>query len=162
MTIKYSAGTTGALIIHLTFIKICKIIKYQVTSNQRSTDFISMEQLNWNKAFALEQLSGDEALLCTCIEVFWDAMMNDLYAIASALKQKDIQGIIDAAHSLKGAAANIGMERISSVAMELEDDAISDNLYAVEEKLTLLEQLAKGVKNIIQNQCSGLGASQSA
>ncbi len=153
---------TAGLIIHLTFFKICKIIKYQVTSNQRSTDFISMEQLNWNKAFAIEQLSGDEALLCTCIEVFWDAMMNDLYAIASALKQKDIQGIIDAAHSLKGAAANIGMERISSVAMELEDDAISDNLYAVQEKLTLLEQLAKGVKNIIQNQCSGLGSSQSA
>ncbi len=120
-----------------------------------------MEQLNWNKAFAIEQLSGDEALLCTCIEVFWDAMMNDLYAIASALKQKDIQGIKDAAHSLKGAAANIGMERISSVAMELEDDAISDNLYAVKEKLTLLKQLAKGVKNIIQNQCSELRSSQS-
>ena len=69
-----------------------------------------MADLLWNKEFALEQTAGDEELLAELLVLFKDSSASDFALLQQAVAAQDTEGVVRAAHSLKGASASLGIE----------------------------------------------------
>ena len=104
-----------------------------------------MTDLRWNKAFALEQTGGDEELLEELLVLFRDSSVSDYAQLQQAVAANDAAGAMRAAHSLKGAAASLGIEGIRQLALDMEADARNNSVAVARAHLTamgdLLEQL---------------------
>ncbi|ADW17956.1 Hpt domain protein [Desulfobulbus propionicus DSM 2032] len=107
-----------------------------------------MADLHWNKAFALEQTAGDEELLEELLLLFKDSSASDLEQLRRAVGAGDAEEVVRAAHSLKGAAASLGIEGIRQLAMTMETDARQGSLAVAQEKLSLMAELLDQLKNI--------------
>lgn len=102
-----------------------------------------MEKSQWDKNFALEQAGGDEELLQELLDIFKDSSHKDFLSIENGVKNKDMQLVCGAAHSIKGAAASLGMEAIRDVAYAIEKDCRAGSLntaFAQKEELGELLQ----------------------
>ncbi len=82
-----------------------------------------MSTLQWDRAFALEQTAGDEELLEELLILFKDSSADDFKKLCRAAKSGDAEGVMSAAHSLKGASASLGIEGIRVLALEMETEA---------------------------------------
>ncbi len=105
-----------------------------------------MVSLQWNKEFALEQTADDQELLDELLILFIDSSASDFQQLQEAIATHNTEGILTAAHSIKGAAASLGIEGIRIVAMEIEEYARGTQASgSIEEKVAklgeLLEQL---------------------
>lgn len=87
--------------------------------------------LNWDKAFAMEQAADDAELFQELLEIFKQACCDDLAAIKAGLDEGDAKRVYIAAHSMKGAAASLGMLTIKDLAQGMEMAARSGNLAVV-------------------------------
>lgn len=74
-----------------------------------------------DRAAALERVEGDVELLQELVELFLADAPERMAEIRSALAACDGEGLQQAAHSLKGAAANLSALALASVAKHLED-----------------------------------------
>lgn len=68
-----------------------------------------------------EIASGDRDFERELIEIFIASARNHLRALDSALRKRDFSLVEQEAHSLKGASANIGAERMKEIALEIEE-----------------------------------------
>jgi HPt (histidine-containing phosphotransfer) domain-containing protein len=100
-----------------------------------------MTALDWDKAFAMEQAADDADLLEELLEIFKDSFKSDIGLIEQGLDEKDAPKISAAAHSIKGAAASLGIQGINDVALSIEMDSRSGGLDVAAEKLPLLQEL---------------------
>ena len=107
-----------------------------------------MADLQWNKAFALEQTAGDEELLEELLTLFQDSSTSDLELLRQAVAAGDAAGIVRAAHSLKGAAASLGIEGVRQVAAEMEADARQNSITIAQEKLSFMADLLGQLKDM--------------
>lgn len=103
----------------------------------------------WDRAFALEQSSDDEELLRELLNLFHDSSASDLAKIKEGAAQGDAGVMGDASHSIKGAAASLGIESIRAVASELEKAGRSGDLAGAKKLLPDLESLLRQFKSII-------------
>jgi len=107
-----------------------------------------MEDLQWDRSFALEQAGDDEEILEELLTLYRDSSAADLGKIEEGLKAGNAEAVADAAHSIKGASASLGIEAIRQLAHDIEKagrsgdlDFIRNNLQklgALLEKATLL------------------------
>lgn len=79
-----------------------------------------MADLEWDRNFALEQSGDDEEMLAELLVLFRDSSASDLARINEGLAAGNPVKVADAAHSIKGAAASLGVEGVRKVAAELE------------------------------------------
>ncbi|MGD9950358.1 MAG: Hpt domain-containing protein [Desulfobulbus sp.] len=100
-----------------------------------------MADLQWNKAFALEQTAGDEELLEELLILFKDSAAADLEQLRQAITADDAPGVVRAAHSLKGASASLGIEGIREVAMAMESDARGGSTTVALKKIGEMSEL---------------------
>lgn len=107
-----------------------------------------MADLQWDRAFALEQVGEDEELLKELLEVFHDASASDLNKIKEGVQQSDLEAVGDAAHSIKGASASLGIEGIRAVAAELERAGRSGDEILSRTLLPQLEQLLAACRGL--------------
>jgi len=82
-----------------------------------------MSDLLWNREFALEQTAGDEELLDELLVLFKDSSAQDFEQLCRAAEAGEAAGVVAAAHSIKGAAASLGIEGVRLLALEIETDA---------------------------------------
>ncbi|HEY3307106.1 MAG TPA: response regulator [Desulfuromonadaceae bacterium] len=82
----------------------------------------------WDKAAILERLMEDEDLTMEIAEAFLVDIPHQLQALKAFLAAGDILGAERQAHTIKGASANVGGERLRAVALELEKAAKARNL----------------------------------
>jgi HPt (histidine-containing phosphotransfer) domain-containing protein len=76
------------------------------------------------------------------LEVFVPTAQADIGKIGAARQKGDAGAAEEAAHSLKGAAGNLGFVEMSETARRVEIDARNNDLAAIERALPLLaEQL---------------------
>lgn len=73
---------------------------------------------------ALDMVDGERELLEEVIGLFRDNTADRIADLVSAVAAADARAIANAAHSIKGAAANICAERIRALADELEKVAL--------------------------------------
>jgi len=95
----------------------------------------------WDRDFALEQAADDEELLAELIDLFHDSSASDLAAIKEGALSADTAAIGDAAHSIKGASASLGIEGIRSVAADIEKAGRAGDLEKAKSYLPMLEEL---------------------
>ena len=100
-----------------------------------------MTALDWDKAFAMEQAADDADLLAELLEIFKDSFTSDVGLIEQGINEKDALKISAAAHSIKGAAASLGIQGINDVALTIEMDSRSGGLDVASEKLPHLQEL---------------------
>lgn len=98
-----------------------------------------MSKLQWDRAFALEQTAGDEELLDELLILFKDSSADDYKKLCQAAKSGDAEGVMAAAHSLKGASASLGVEGIRVLALEMETEARNGSVDCA---LTKAEEMA--------------------
>lgn len=84
-----------------------------------------------NVAQALERMEGDRELLEELAHLFTDEWPKSAAEIEAALKAGDATQLERLAHGLKGAAANVGAERLSTAALEMEKMSAARNLKSI-------------------------------
>ncbi|HEB70626.1 MAG TPA: Hpt domain-containing protein [Desulfobulbus sp.] len=107
-----------------------------------------MSSLQWNRAFALEQTAGDEELLEELLVLFKDSSADDHKKLCQAAASGDAEGVVAAAHSLKGASASLGIEGIRVLALEIETAARAGSVACALEKEKALAELLLEMDNI--------------
>ena len=92
-----------------------------------------------------ENLGLEEEEYLELIELFIETGMSDLNNLRSAIEGGSAEKAVRAAHSLKGAAINLGFIELSEIAKKIEEKARNDRLettaeaaQALQEKLDIL------------------------
>jgi CheY-like chemotaxis protein/HPt (histidine-containing phosphotransfer) domain-containing protein len=98
----------------------------------------------WDRAGMLERLMDDEDLAAQIVGAFRDDLSARLAAVVRCLTAGDAPGAVLQFHTIKGAAANVGAERLRAVAGNLEAAAQVGDLVAVQAGLpALLDQVER-------------------
>jgi len=105
-----------------------------------------MSELLWNKEFAQEQTAGDKELLDELLILFNDSSAGDYEKLSQAAEAGDAEGVVAAAHSLKGASASLGIEGIRALALEIETAAREGSVDCALAKKETLAELLNGIK----------------
>ncbi len=100
-----------------------------------------MEDLQWDRSFALEQAGDDEEILEELLRLYRDSSAADLGKIHEGLKSHDAEAVADAAHSIKGASASLGIEAIRQLAHDMEKAGRNGDLNFVRDNLQKIEAL---------------------
>jgi histidine phosphotransfer protein HptB len=100
-----------------------------------------MNTLSWNKEFALEQAADDAELLRELLEIFKGSFYSDLTLIKEGIQKGNMKQVYSASHSIKGAAASLGIEGIRGIALDIEVDSRNGSLAVAKEKIHNLEDM---------------------
>ena len=89
-----------------------------------------------------ENVGVEEEEYLELIELFIETGMSDLDTLSSAIKEKNADKAAHAAHSLKGAASNLGLMELYEAAKKIEEGIRNDRLEeTAEDAQTLKEKL---------------------
>ena len=102
-----------------------------------------MAELDWDRNFALEQSGDDEEMLAELLVLFRDSSASDLARINDGLAAQDAVAMADAAHSIKGASASLGVEGVRKISAELEKQGRAGDLSQGKELAAQLAALLK-------------------
>jgi CheY-like chemotaxis protein/HPt (histidine-containing phosphotransfer) domain-containing protein len=108
------------------------------------------EVLSWDKVGLIERLMGDEELAITLANLFIEDIPPQIDLLKQAIVNQDIPGIKLLAHTIKGSAANIGAEKIRTMAYIIEKAAIDNNLAAAKDNVDTLRQMAEQFNDCIK------------
>ena len=100
-----------------------------------------MNALKWDKEFALEQAADDAELLKELLEIFKDSLQSDVQRMQQGLVEGSAAKISAAAHSIKGAAASLGIVGIHEIALQVELDGRAGGLDVARAKIEELRSL---------------------
>ncbi len=100
-----------------------------------------MSELKWDKEFALEQAADDAELLDELLQIFKDSFQADLQLMQQGLAENSPAKICNAAHSIKGASASLGIHGINEIAQQVEEDSRGGGLEIAREKIEMLQAL---------------------
>ncbi len=98
-----------------------------------------MVDLQWDRDFAMEQAGEDEELLAELLVLLCESSASDLAKIKSGYGKGDVKLMGEAAHSIKGAAASLGIEKLRDIASDMEKAGRDDDLVAASSLLSSLE-----------------------
>lgn len=91
-----------------------------------------MSDLKWDRDFAREQSGEDPELLAELLMLLSESSKSDLQKIKDGLAAEDGQAVADAAHSIKGAAASLGVEGLRLAAYEIEKKGRAKQLGGID------------------------------
>ncbi len=94
-------------------------------------------------------LELDEEEYRSILDLFVETSRTDLAAIKTAVARGDATAAGRAAHSLKGAAANLGLSDLSSTAHEIEEKSRESRLHETRETVLSLEEHLAAVERLL-------------
>lgn len=109
----------------------------------------AVEILKWDKPSALMRAADDEGLLIELLALLVDATEQSLAEIKASLASGDAASVMGSAHSIKGSAANLSVEAIRELALEMEAAGRADDLAAVEKMIPRMERLIDQLKILV-------------
>jgi HPt (histidine-containing phosphotransfer) domain-containing protein len=98
----------------------------------------------------LDRLMGDEEMAQTMIEIFLDDIPKQIESLKRSLEASDAETVKRIAHSIKGAAANIGGKVLRELAGEIEKACKDGNFESVNDCYPELEHQFNRLKEAIQ------------
>jgi len=108
------------------------------------------EAVVFDQSGVLERMMDDSELATLVFETFLVDTPLQIEALQSSLESEDVQASIRNAHTIKGAASNVGGERLRKVAAEMEKAACAGDLSAVIDRMAELQvrflQLQEAIK----------------
>ena len=88
-----------------------------------------------------KNLGLEESEFFEMTELFVEVSLSDLDRLEAALKRGDADEVVEAAHSIKGAAVNLGFQEISDVAQGIEMNAREKNLDSAPEATQKIREM---------------------
>jgi len=120
--------------------------------NQKAEEGLEAPPVVFNRAGMLERLMGDEELANELIEPFLADMRRQIEVLRSYLESGDAAGAERQAHTIKGAAANMGGQALRALAFELEKAGKIGDMESMKTRLneldTTFEELKQAMKEI--------------
>lgn len=107
-----------------------------------------MNTLKWDKKFALEQAADDAELLQELLELFKDSFQSDIHLIEQGLAAEEAAKVCRAAHSIKGAAASLGIQGIYEIVLAIEEESKAGGLGSARNNLSLLKTMREELANL--------------
>jgi HPt (histidine-containing phosphotransfer) domain-containing protein len=105
-----------------------------------------MSGLNWNKAFALEQCENDPELLRELLTILKQSCSNDIRLMRQGIDSDNPSQVRCAAHSIKGAAASLGVTALRDIALCIELDAQNGTMSIAKGKISQLSGMIEELK----------------
>jgi PAS domain S-box-containing protein len=102
----------------------------------------------WDKSKILERLMDDEDLVTTIMEGFLGDIPVQIEKLEQCLRKGDCKGGERQAHTIKGAAANVGGGALQNIARDVEKECMDGNL---EEALLKLEELKRRFERLSED-----------
>jgi two-component system sensor histidine kinase/response regulator len=99
----------------------------------------------WNKSEALGRIGGDEELLQELCQIFLEESPKLLQKLRQAVASGDSDGVMRAAHSLKGESSYLGAGGTSQAARQLEEIGRSKDLSRAPDIVAVLEREVAGL-----------------
>ena len=97
-----------------------------------------------------ENLGLGEDEFLEMVELFLDTSASDLSKLQAALDQENAQGVVEAAHSIKGASITMGFVEAHEAAKEIEENARNDNLETIADYLQVLKKKLDEIAEVAQ------------
>ena len=94
----------------------------------------------FNRQELLDRIGGDAECLGKLIEMFVGSVIDRLALLKSAIEREDKAAIRMHAHTIRGAAANVGAGAMASLSEAIENDSVSGKLDDVQRLYSLLEK----------------------
>ena len=94
-----------------------------------------------------ESLGLEESEFIEIVEIFLETAYMDVKKLEDAHRSQDPKAVSEAAHSLKGAAANLGFMEMASLSSKLEASAIKKDISGVPSAIPLLHGLLTQIKD---------------
>ncbi len=94
------------------------------------------------------KLGLDEEDFQELVELFVTTSLADIDKIKAGVLSNNAQDAAGAAHSIKGAAGNLGFNDIYSLSMDMEMQAKNGSLENFDEKLKSLEEQVTSLNNV--------------
>jgi CheY-like chemotaxis protein len=95
---------------------------------------------SWNKTEALDRIGGDEVLLRDLCHIFLEESPKLLQKLQQAVAAGDSDGVMRAAHSLKGESSYLGAGGTSEAARQLEQMGRNQDLSCAANTLAVLQR----------------------
>ncbi|MEJ2039936.1 MAG: Hpt domain-containing protein [Desulfosarcinaceae bacterium] len=96
-----------------------------------------------------EDLGLDEDEYRELIELFIDTGSAEFDSLQAAFAESDFEQMSRSAHTIKGAAGNLGLMDVQSVAKIIEDNAVNKTLDGVAEAMQTLGEKFKVIDGFI-------------
>jgi CheY-like chemotaxis protein/HPt (histidine-containing phosphotransfer) domain-containing protein len=93
----------------------------------------------WDKAGMLARLMDDEPLAMGILEVFLEDMPQQIQSLQAFVDGGDAKGAERQAHTITGASANVGGERMRSVALAIEEAVRTGDLPGINAQIGALQ-----------------------
>jgi len=99
----------------------------------------SQRTIVFDKAGMLERLMHDDDMISAVLKAFLGDIPTQIEALKKMLEAEDVSGVERQAHTIKGAASNVGGESLREVAGEMERGSRTGDLISVKERMGELE-----------------------
>lgn len=103
----------------------------------------------------LDRMKGNRRLAGKLIDGFLSEMPNEIHTLKEHVGRGDVASAGIAAHSIKGAAACVGAERVKAIALHMERAADSGDLSVIGASLMELEDRMKEFSKVIMEEWHG-------
>jgi HPt (histidine-containing phosphotransfer) domain-containing protein len=107
------------------------------------------EQQLFDLGGVMSRMMGDRELAAAVMGAFLDDMPRQIEALKEYLQTGNQEGCARQAHSVKGAASNVGGERLRAVALVMEKAADAGDLSIVAEQMKNLEDQFSFLRNAV-------------
>jgi len=118
-------------------------------SERRSTDGLDLP-IDLNAA--LQRCGGDQEFLNDILSEFLEIADGQVAAIGQAIESNDPEALARQAHSVKGAAANLGCDALAAAALELELAGKSEHLETARALREQLQEQLQKVTDYVRDQ----------
>jgi CheY-like chemotaxis protein/HPt (histidine-containing phosphotransfer) domain-containing protein len=105
--------------------------------------------LIFDREGVLGRLEGDNELAQIVFAAFVEDIPSQIRALKDLVKSGDAPGAARQAHSIRGAAANVGGERLRALASEMETAADAGDLHFIKVRMDELELQFRRLKDAI-------------
>jgi HPt (histidine-containing phosphotransfer) domain-containing protein len=102
-----------------------------------------------NMAELSNRLMGDMMIVNHILKSFGSNLENQLQTIRNAVAAQDLTAISQAAHALKGAAANLSAEPLRAACQAMEAAAKAQDLTAASGSATAIEKAAQELRGVL-------------
>jgi HPt (histidine-containing phosphotransfer) domain-containing protein len=111
------------------------------------------EPLVFDRAGVLSRMQGDKDLATIVMEGFLKDIPHQIQALRDFVQSGDTAGSARQAHSIKGASATVGGERLRKAAAEMEKAADAGDMDTVANQIEDLEAQFLLLRNALDNEC---------
>ncbi|MGH9679369.1 MAG: Hpt domain-containing protein [Candidatus Acidiferrales bacterium] len=110
----------------------------------------------FDRAVLLQRVEGDQELFAEMIRAFIEDAPRLVQSMREALRHGDLLRLERAAHSMKGAAANLSANALVAASSNLEKSAVAGDLESCAASVSSVEEAANRLLSLLNELCQGV------